>query len=85
MGGLWPPSLPEWHASVVGFGAGFAFGAADGDRGVSRAFTRAVFVVDHDAGHLGHLDDEAAYAAACFVLGSVVGSRFDTVTSNEPG
>jgi hypothetical protein len=80
-----PPSLSEWHSSVVGFGAGFAFGAADADRGVARAFTRAVFVDSHDAGHLAHTEHEAAYAAACFVVGSVVGSMYRTATSNEPG
>ena len=77
MGKFFPPTLPEWHASVVGFGAGFAFGAGENDSGTARAFVRAVLVVDDDEGHVAQAEDEAAYAAACFVLGAVVGSRFD--------
>jgi len=84
MGAIWPPTLPEWHSSVVGFGAGFAFGAAECDSGVARAFMRAVFVVERDSGHLAHTEDEAAYAAACFVFGTVVGSRFSTDANPKP-
>jgi hypothetical protein len=77
MNKLFPPSLPEWHASVVGFGSGFAFGAARCDSGVARAFVRAVLVLEDDAGHVAQAEDEAAYATACFVVGAVVGRAFD--------
>lgn len=73
MGRFFPPTLPEWHSSVVGFGSGFAFGAAQTDSGVARAFVRGVLVAEDESGHLAQAEDEAAYAAACFVLGAVVG------------
>jgi len=73
MGKFFPPTLPEWHASVVGFSSGFAFGAAQYDSGVARAFVRAVLVVEDGAGHVAQAEDEAAYATACFVLGTVAG------------
>jgi len=73
MGGLFPPTLPEWHSSVVGFGSGFAFGAAGDDSGVAKAFVRAVLGGDADGGHVAHAHDEAAYATACFVVGAIVG------------
>jgi hypothetical protein len=76
MNRIFPPSLPEWHSAVVGFGSGFAFGAADTDSDVARAFVRAVLVNDDDTGHLAQAEDEAAYATACFVLGAVVGSAW---------
>ena len=73
MGRFFPPTLPEWHSSVVGFGSGFAFGAAQSDSGVARAFVRGVLVAEEDSGHLAQANQEAAYTAACFVLGAVVG------------
>lgn len=73
MGGLFPPTLPEWHSSAVGFGSGFAFGAADDGSGVAKAFVRAVLADDADGGHVADTQDEAAYATACFVVGTIVG------------
>ena len=73
MGKFFPPTLAEWHSSVVGFGSGFAFGAAECDSGVARAFVRAVLVAEDESGHLAQAEAEAAYATACFVLGAVVG------------
>ena len=76
MGKFFPPTLPEWHSSIVGFGSGFAFGAAQYDSGVARAFVRAVLIAEDESGHLAQAEDEAAYAAACFVLGTVVGRAY---------
>jgi hypothetical protein len=73
MGKFFPPTVAEWHSSVVGFGSGFAFGAAQTDSGVAKAFVRAVLVNDDETGHLAQAEAEAAYATACFVLGAVVG------------
>ena len=77
MGKFFPPTLPEWHASVVGFGSGFAFGAGECDSGTARAFVRSVLTDDTESGHLAQAETEAAYATACFVLGAVVGRAFD--------
>jgi len=70
---FFPLTLPEWHASVVGLGAGFAFGAGDTDSGVARAFVRAVTRHEDHAGHIPQAHGEAAYTVACFVVGAVVG------------
>lgn len=78
MNKFFPPSVPEWHSAVVGFGSGFAFGAAECDSGVARAFVRAVFRHEDHAGHLTQTHTESAYAFACFVVGAVVGRAWST-------
>lgn len=76
MGKFFPPTLPEWHSAVVGFGAGFAFGAGDTDSGVARAAIRGVFDGDVETGHIAQARTEAAYAMSCFVLGAIVGKAW---------
>lgn len=70
---FFPPSLPEWHASIAGFGVGFAFGASGADSGVVTAALAVARDVEGTTGHIAQARREAAYAAACFVVGAFVG------------
>lgn len=76
MGKFFPPTVPEWHSSVVGFFAGFAFGASGNDSGVARAAVKGVFGPKKRTGHIAQARTEAAYAGACFVVGTVVGAAW---------
>jgi hypothetical protein len=81
-----PPTVPEWHSAVVGFGSGFAFGAGD-DSDVATVFVRAVLRNDDETGHLAQAQTEVAYALACYVVGAVVGrawSRSSAATGSTP-
>ena len=82
MGKFFPPTLPEWHASVAGFGVGFAFGASGNDSGVVTAALAVVRGVDSKTGHLAQVRREAAYAASCFVVGAVVGRAWSKARKN---
>lgn len=71
--------MPEWHSSVVGFYAGFAFGASDWDSVVARAAVLGVFGPEDRTGHIAQARTEAAYAGACFVVGAVAGRAYANV------
>jgi uncharacterized membrane protein YjjB (DUF3815 family) len=73
VGKFFPPTLPEWHASAIGFGVGFAFGGSDSDADLVMSLLAVVVVATTATGHLAQARQEAAYAAACFVVGAVVG------------
>lgn len=81
MGKFFPPSVPEWHSSVVGFFAGFAFGAS-ADSDVARAAVVGVFGPADRTGHVAQARTEAAYAGATFVVGAVVGRAWSNVRND---
>lgn len=75
MGGIFPPTLAEWHSAVIGFYIGFVYGTSN-DHDVATAGVKRIVGFSETSGHLSDTREEAAYAAGLFFVGVVVGDRW---------
>jgi len=75
MGKFFPPSVPEWHATVIGFMAGVITASDSAESAIATAVVTGV--VESDGPHATQARSEAAYTLTAYVVGVLVGRRID--------